>query len=138
MYRPLALAGLAVMLAAPAFAATETYRATLTAAAEAPPTTSTGKGEATVVLDTVTHVATFDVTYSGFATAPVAAHIHGPAEAGKNAGVLVPLGAASPSPIHGTATLTADQEKALQSGMTYVNIHTAEDKSGAIRGQLTK
>jgi hypothetical protein len=91
-----------------------------------------------VTLDTTTHVITYDVTFSGFSSEVTAAHIHGPAEAGKNGGVMVPLGNAPKSPIHGTATLTAEQEKALESGMTYVNIHSANNKAGAVRGQLTK
>ncbi len=138
MHRSLALAGLAVMFAGSAYAATEKFHATLTAAAEVPPTTSTGKGEATATLDTATHVLTYDVTFSGFASDVTAAHIHGPAAAGKNAGVLVPLGNAPKSPIHGTATLTPEQEQQLGAGMMYVNIHTANNKAGAIRGQLTK
>jgi hypothetical protein len=81
---------------------------------------------------------TVDVTYTGFKSAVTAAHIHGPAAAGKNAGVLVPLGNAASSPIHTVATLTPDQEKDLTSGMTYVNIHSKNNPAGAIRGQLTK
>lgn len=138
LHRSIALAGLAVLFAGSASAATETFHATLTAAAEVPPSSSTGKGEATVTLDTATHEVTWDVTFSGFASAVTAAHIHGPAEAGKNAGVMVPLGDVSKSPLQGTAKLTAEQEKALESGMTYVNIHSANNKGGAIRGQLMK
>jgi hypothetical protein len=66
------------------------------------PSTSTGSGTATVSLDTATHVITYDVTFSGFASAVTAAHIHGPAEPGNDAGVVVPLGDNPTSPIHGT------------------------------------
>ena len=138
MFRRLViLAGCSVLMAGPAFAATETFHATLTAGAEVPPTKSTGSGDATVSLDTATHEITYDVKFSGFSSDATAAHIHGPAEAGKNAGVLVPLGSAPKSPIHGTAKLTAEQEQALTSGMTYVNIHSKNNPGGAIRGQLT-
>jgi hypothetical protein len=132
----LALAGFAVLLAGTASAATEKFHATLAATSEVPPTKSTGSGEATVSLDTATHEITYDVTFKGFASDVTAAHIHGPAEAGKNAGVVVPLGNAPTSPIHGTAKLTADQEKELTSGMLYVNVHSKNSPGGAVRGQL--
>ncbi|HET6609264.1 MAG TPA: CHRD domain-containing protein [Rhodopila sp.] len=120
-----------------AHAATMKYHADLTAAQEVPPTKSTGKGEATVTLNTTTHEATVELTFSGLSSDATAAHIHGPAAAGKNAGVMVPLGNSPKSPVHTTAKLTPDQEKQLEDGMTYVNVHTKDDPSGAIRGQLT-
>lgn len=136
--KSLVLAGFAVMVAGGASAATVKYHATLTAAAEVPPGKSTGSGEATATLDTATHELTWDVTFKGFASDVTAAHIHGPAEAGKNAGVVVPLGKEPKSPLHGSAKLTEDQEKELAGGMMYVNIHTKNNAGGAIRGQLTK
>jgi hypothetical protein len=136
--RSLALAGIAVLFAATASAATVKFHATLTAAAETPPSTSTGSGEATVSLDTVTREITYDVTFKGFSSAVVAAHIHGPAEAGKNAGVVIAFPANPTSPIHGTAKLTAEQEQQLTAGLYYVNIHSKNNPGGAVRGQLTK
>jgi hypothetical protein len=134
--RSLALASIAVLFAATASAATEKFHAELTATAEVPPSKSTGMGEANVSLDTATHEITYEVTFSGFSSAVAAAHIHGPAEAGKNGGVVVPLGNSPASPIHGTAKLTAEQEQQLTAGMYYVNIHTKNHPGGAIRGQL--
>jgi CHRD domain len=101
-----------------------------------PPSTSTGSGTATVSLDTAMHEITYDVTFSGFVSEVTAAHIHGPAEAGKNAGVVVPLGNNPTSPIHGTAKLTPEQEQQLTAGQYYVNVHTKNNPGGAIRGQL--
>src|ERR1700684_4457995 len=105
-HRSLVLAGFAVMLAGSASAATEKFHATLSPASEVPPTKSTGSGEATLSLDTATHELTYDVTFQGFASEVTAAHIHGPAPAGKNAGVVAPLGNAPKSPIQGSAKLT--------------------------------
>ena len=137
--RSVILASVAVLFAGSASAATVKFNASLTAAAEVPPTKSTGSGEANVSLNTATHEITYDVTFNGFSSAATAAHIHGPAEPGKNAGVVVPLGSKSPtSPIHGTAKLTAAQEQQLTSGMYYVNVHTKNNPSGAIRGQLAE
>jgi hypothetical protein len=136
--RSLALACFTVLLAGTASAATVKFHATLTAAAEVPPTKSTGSGDATVSLDTATHEITYDVTFKGFTSDVVAAHIHGPAEPGKNAGVVIAFPKNPTSPIHGTATLTPEQEQQLTAGMYYVNIHSKNFPSGAIRGQLTK
>lgn len=136
--RSLVLASFAVVLTGAASAATVKFHATLNAAAEVPPGTSAGSGEVTASLDTATHELAYDVTFKGLESDATAAHIHGPAEAGKNAGVLVPLGSAPKSPIHGTAKLTPEQEQQLTAGMTYVNVHTKEAPGGAIRGQLTQ
>jgi hypothetical protein len=138
LHRSLVLASFAVMVAGSASAATEKFHATLTAASEVPPSKSTGSGEATASLDTATHELTYDVTFTGFASDVTAAHIHGPAPEGKNAGVVVPLGNTPTSPIHGSTKLTPEQEKELVAGMYYVNIHSKNNPGGAIRGQLTK
>ena len=103
----------------------------------ASPTKSTGSGEANVSLDTVTHEITYDLTFSGLASDVTAAHIHGPAEPGKNAGVVVPFAKNPTSPLHGTAKLTAEQQQEMVAGMDYVNVHSKNNPNGAVRGQLT-
>jgi hypothetical protein len=132
----LLLAGFAITFAGTASAATEKFHATLSPSAEVPPSTSTGSGEANATLDTATHELTCDVTFGGFRSDVTAAHIHGPADAGKNAGVVVPLGNAPKSPIHATAKLTPEQEQQLTAGLWYVNVHTKNNPNGAVRGQL--
>ena len=73
-----------------------------------------------------------------------AAHIHGPAEPGKNAPPVIWLTKKGdqnpdfPSPFKGTADLTDDQAKDLMAGKYYVNIHTKANPAGEIRGQLAK
>ena len=67
--------------------------------------------------------------------AGVAAHIHGPAEPGANAPPVVPFANAA-SPISGTATLTDAQAADLMAGKYYVNVHTAANRGGEIRGQI--
>lgn len=125
------IAGLC-LLAVPAMA--QTYTAQLSGASEVPPTASQGTGTATVTL----HGTTLDytVSYKGLTGTPLMAHIHGPAEPGKNAGVMVPLKDVTADPIKGTATATQQQIDDIKAGKTYVNIHTEKNKGGEIRGQL--
>ncbi len=112
-----------------------TYKATLNGASEVPPVTSSATGSATVNVDTASKKVSWSVTYSGLTAA--AAHIHCGAAAGANAGVAVPL-TVGPSPISGSGTMTDAQLADLAGGQCYVNIHTAANKGGEIRGQLAK
>jgi hypothetical protein len=113
------------------------FKATLNGTAEVPPNDSRGAGTATFTLDEKTKVLTYNITYSGLKAAPTAAHIHGPAAPGANAGVMVPF--ANPaSPITGSATLTDAQVAALLAGQTYVNVHSSAHPPGEIRGQITQ
>ena len=129
----------ALAFAAPIVAHAEIldFKATLNGATEVPPTTSAGTGDALLSLDTATKTLTYTVTYIGLTGPASAGHIHGPAPAGKNAGVLIPF-AAPASPVHGTATLTDAQIADLKAGLLYVNFHTAANKGGEIRGQVVK
>lgn len=65
------------------------------------------------------------------------AHIH-MAAAGKNGPVIVPLAKNGESgwSVPAGAKLTAAQYQAYKAGELYVNVHTAENKGGEIRGQL--
>ena len=90
-------------------AAEVNFKADLNGASEVPAVNTTGKGAATASLDTTTKTLTWTVTYSGLTGPTTAAHIHGPAAAGANAGVLVPLSGNLASPIKGSATLTDAQ-----------------------------
>ena len=92
----------------------------------------------TGTLDTATKKLTYDVTFKDLSGPATAAHFHGPAAAGANAGVVLPLGNNPTSPITGSATLTDKQMADLQSGMMYVNVHTKENPGGEIRGQVEK
>ena len=130
MNRILLVAGLC-MLAAPAFA--QKYTAQLSGQQEVPPNQSKGTGSATATLNG--DKLTYEVDYKGLTGPATAAHIHGPAEPGANAGVLAPFANPS-SPIKGTVTLKPQQVADLKAGKTYVNVHTAEHKGGEIRGQL--
>ena len=113
------------------------FKADLSGASEEPPVATAAKGTATAALDTASKTLDWTVTYTGLT--PTAGHIHGPAAPGANAGVLVPLG--NPpfaDPIKGSATLTDAQISDLEAGRAYINLHTADNKGGEIRGQLVR
>ncbi len=128
--------GAAVLVAGPAFA--DKMKATLDGKTEVPPNTSAGTGTADIDYDAASKKLSWKVTYSGLSGPATAAHFHGPAEAGKNAGVAVPIANPNTSPIEGSATLTEAQAADLAAGKYYVNIHTAANPGGEIRGQVTK
>ena len=114
------------------------YEATLSASQEVPPGTGGGTGTAEVQLNRDNNQLSWKVTYSGLSGPATAAHIHGPAAAGANAGVVVPFNAAAVQPIVGQATITPTQFGDLAAGLWYVNIHTAAAPGGEIRGQLRR
>ena len=135
MLAMLALAA-TVVFAGPAFA--EKMKATLDAKSETPPNTSAGKGTADIDYDAASKKLSWKLTYSGLTGPVTAAHFHGPAEPGKNAGVAVAIPSASTSPVEGSATLTDAQAADLMAGKYYVNVHTAANPGGEIRGMVTK
>ena len=128
--------GAVVMLAGPAFA--EKFKATLNGKSEVPPNASAGTGTADINYDPASKKLSWTLTYSGLSGPATAAHFHGPAETGKNAGVAVAIPNATKSPAEGSATLTAAQAADLEAGKYYVNVHTAANPGGEIRGQVTK
>ena len=81
---------------------------------------------------------TWKLTWGTLSGPANAAHIH-LGKVGKAGNVVVPLCAAATckSGVHGTVTLKAAVLKALKAGGTYVNIHTAKNAAGEIRGQVT-
>ena len=135
MYATLAFAA-AVAFACPAFA--EKFKATLDSKSEVPPNASAGTGTADIDYDPASKKLSWKVTYSGLSGPATAGHFHGPAEPGKNAGVAVAIPSATASPAEGSATLTEAQAADLLAGKLYINIHTAANPGGEIRGQVTK
>lgn len=117
--------------------------------------TSTGSGNSIsggFTFDTANSTLTFAVGYgtaAGFTNLSGAAtgiHIHGPAAAGVSAPVLFDLAsrhfpAATPSQggiAYGSIILTQPQTTNLLAGLNYLNIHTAANSNGEIRGQIVR
>jgi hypothetical protein len=128
--------GTTVAFAGPAFA--QKMKATLDGKSEVPPNASAGTGTADIDYDAASKKLSWKLTYSGLSGPATAAHFHGPAEPGKNAGVAVAIPNATQTPAEGSATLTDAQAADLMAGNYYVNVHTAANPGGEIRGQVTK
>ena len=113
----------ALALASPSMAAMMNFKASLDGKSEAPPNTVAATGSVTATYDTDSKKLTWKGSYNGLSGPATAAHFHGPAPAGKNAGVMVPISPNGPS-FEGSATLNDAQAKALMDGDMYVNVHT--------------
>ncbi|MEJ8851336.1 CHRD domain-containing protein [Variovorax rhizosphaerae] len=114
---------------------TASFSGAMNAASEVPPNMTRGSGMAQAWLNKDTNVLKYKITYEGLSGPATAAHFHGPATAGVNAGVVLPFANAA-SPIEGQATLTTSQAADLMAGRWYANIHTAANPGGEIRGQM--
>ena len=137
MFRTSILAAVfAVGCLSAASAASVDFHATLDGKSEVPPNASTGSGDALASLDTSSKQLSYTITFFGLSGPATAAHFHGPAAPGANAGVAVPIGTSPTSPVTGSVTLTDAQMADLQAGKWYANVHTAENKGGEIRGQM--
>jgi hypothetical protein len=121
--------------AAGAWAADVAVTAELKGASEVPANNSPGTGKLAGTLNPDTRVLKWTITYDKL-TGPVSAgHFHGPAPVGQNAPPAVNFAGKLASPIEGQAELTPEQLKDLQAGKWYVNLHTAANPGGEVRGQ---
>jgi CHRD domain len=123
-----------------------TFTTTMNGAGENPPKNVAGTGTATIVKSAGTY--TFTINFSGMTGPLTGAHIHGPAGVGVNANIIVPFsvaGAGASGTLTGTfsstntATISNDSlDVLMRTGNAYVNLHTAANPGGEIRGQLVQ
>jgi CHRD domain-containing protein len=75
------------------------------------------------------------LTFAKLTGPATAAHIHMGAK-GKSGNVVVPLCGPCTSGMTGTAMITPAEMTAFKKHLLYVNVHTAKNPNGEIRGQL--
>ena len=129
----------------------EDFSAQLTGAAERPtPVVTTATGSAAITFTpastTTGAVGTYSVTVQGLSGNVTAAHIHGPAGLDAAAGIIVTFTVTpATSGIIATGTFTSTGHATinmdslavlLRNGNAYVNVHTAANPNGEIRGQI--
>lgn len=98
---------------------------------------SPGTGAGWVQLDPETDTIEWSFIFGNLTGPATAAHFHGPAAPGENAGPQVPLDHSS-NPIIGSTIINEAQKTDLLNEMWYINIHTAANPDGEIRGQVLK
>lgn len=130
------IAGL--LLALTVQAANYEFNFPLEGSQEVPPSGSAGTGSCVVSLNDVTGAVSVDCSFSGLGSEAAAAHIHGLAPVGVNAGVLLALSptAATSGTISGAGTLDASSTQGMINGETYINLHSQNISSGELRGQV--
>jgi len=128
---------IALLSSTTALADTVALKANLQPSSEVPPRVSKGHGMLDAQFDTDTKLLTWTATYADLSGPVTMAHFHGPAPVGQNAKVQVPVDKhALASPMKGQATLTEQQVTDLMGGQWYFNIHTQENPTGELRGQV--
>jgi hypothetical protein len=75
------------------------------------------------------------LTFHNLTGQATAAHVHMGAK-GKAGGVIVPLCSPCKSGVSGSSPVSSMVISALKDGMAYVNVHTAKNPNGEIRGQV--
>lgn len=125
--------GFTVALAALS-ASAQVIQVSLSGAQEVPPVTTAGNGQGSITVGP-------DKSVSGSVTTVgvegTMAHIH-LAAAGQNGPVIVPMAKTAENvwSIPAGATLTDPQYQSFKDGNLYINVHSAANKAGEIRGQL--
>ena len=113
-----------------------TFEVVLSGAHEVPPTGSTATGSANVTV--AGNRLAIDGAWEGFDIVDPGAHIHGPAAAGVNAGILFSLAYDNAArTFEGTFTLDQEQMAWFLNNELYINLHSAANPGGEIRGQIT-
>ena len=95
-----------------------------------------GSGEFSGTFDTDSREISWVVSYQGLSGPLIGAHIHGPAEPGENAGILVGFEGIENNAFSGAEVLDAAVVDDLLAGRYYANLHTDANPGGEIRGHI--
>ena len=116
------------------------YQASLSGANEVDPVDTPATGSAIVTVDGTT--VTVEGSFSGLSSTYAASHIHRGA-AGENGPVEITLAAVVTDGTSGvwnaaenTFTVSQTLADSIKSGLAYVNVHSADNPGGEIRGQI--
>lgn len=95
-------------------------------------------GSATVVVDKSSGLVEISGSYTGMTSNVAAAHLHGLAGPGSNAGVIFGFSVTggTEGTFSGSSTLDDANLSGLLAGLTYINVHTANNGPGEIRAQV--
>lgn len=105
---------------------------------QVPPVHSMGTGTMDAVLNRETGLFRWRISYANLSSQVTGMHIHGPADVRGNAPPLISFNPPFESPWEGRLTLTPEQRAELLAGRWYLNIQTARNPNGELRGQLVE
>ena len=132
---------LLALLSAPAVHAQAAYQASLIGGNEVPAVTTPADGIAKVFIDGTT--VTVSGSFTGLTSEYVASHIHrgtpnenGPIALTLTAGLSLDKTEGSWEFANNTFTVTQALADSIANGLAYVNLHTTDNPSGEIRGQI--
>jgi len=138
MLRLIALVVAAALSGAPTEPNAVAFHATLSGAAEVPPTDSKATGTLKASFYTSSFNLEYELRFDGLTGPATMVHFHGPAAPDGVSGVEIDVTKGLQSPLKGDVKLSDEQVNQLMTGKWYVNIHTAANPEGEIRGQLTQ
>jgi len=107
---------------------------------ENPPVNTSARGAGVVSLNSATNQALVSMTWTGLSGNASAGHVH-TGRSGTNGSVvcnLSPAAAPSGSVTDVLCNFTSAQAQSLRTGQFYLNIHTAANPGGEIRGQIQR
>ena len=109
--------------------------AQLRGANEVPAAPASNRGQVEITLKPAAGKVCWEFTIAKIDGRGMAAHIH-KGKAGVSGPVLVTLCGPCKSPVVKTVTVTSAQRDVIEHKATYVNVHTAKNGGGEIRGQV--
>jgi len=114
------------------------FRAKLAPASEAPSNQRRAEGVAELTLDTESKILSWKVTYSGLSGPLIGAHFKAPPEPGSAVGATMDLAPHLTNPVVSSTRLNDIQIGDLRAGLWSVNLLTAKNPHGELRGDLER